>query len=67
MRNNGVSQMREYFDSRRDIPLYNKICRQDNNYTPLHLADLNFPNIRYPTLERLAMYVNENLYTVGIP
>ena len=31
------------------------MCREDNGYKPLHLADPNCQNIRHPTPEQLAM------------
>ena len=50
-----VSQLREYYDNKRHVSLYNNIYREDDVYTPLHLSDPKCPNIRHPTLEQIAM------------
>ena len=54
-----ISQLREYFYNKRHVPLYNNIFREDNGYTPLHLADPNLQNIRHPTPDQLAMQWRE--------
>ena len=46
-----VSQLHEYFYNKKVIPLYNNICKEDNNCTPPQLTDTNSLNIRYPILE----------------
>ena len=40
-------------------PLHNNICREDNGYTTLHLADPNCHNMRHATPEQLVVELRE--------
>ena len=47
-----VSQLHEYFYKKQHVALYNNICREDNGYTPLHLAGPNCLKTRHHAPER---------------
>ena len=57
-----ISQLCEYLYKKLHVPHYNNICNEENGYIPLHLADLNCPNIRQPTSEQLAMGCREKSF-----